>query len=64
MCAYHQATQSTKQYGNVKNHNPRQVPKLFLSFQLSKKQFFSNPLTSHECCLWTAVTIAVVTEIM
>jgi hypothetical protein len=63
VCAYHEATQSTKQYGNIKNRNPRQVLKLFSGFQPSKKQF-SNSLTPHGCCLWTVITIVVVTEIM
>jgi hypothetical protein len=51
-------------YDNVKNRNPHQVLKPFLSFQPSKKQFISNPLTPRECCTWTSITIVVVTEIM
>jgi hypothetical protein len=51
VCAYHEATDSTKQYGNLKNHNPRQVSKPFLGFKPSKRQFSNNSLTPHERCL-------------
>jgi hypothetical protein len=49
---------------NVKNHNSHQFQNWIHVSKPSKWWFYGNPLTPHECCLWTAVTIVVVTGIV